>query len=215
MKVTFICSCSQRKVTQGDPSLVTVSLSSDVLFCWQGFPRMRSKPQDWRRKSWTPWKLERIHTAWWSQKSTLAPRLIPTLFPPSQTRGLWDVSVKKTTPPWFGSGFMMAKLSAARPAVPTTNWCPMSSLTNLYTYLCYYLPLLLSCVSAQCRLLFEIFLLPSERGDERSDGDVFNLRSPGKLILSLELFVYFLVLSCESLSDWSFDLFCHSTWSTC
>lgn len=83
---------------------------------------------------------------------------------------------------------MMARPSAARPAVPTTNWCPMSSLTNLYTYLCYYLPLLLSCVSAQCRLLFEIFLLPSERGDERSDGDVFNLRSPGKLIFIFRTF---------------------------
>ena len=47
-------------------------------------------------------------------------------------RLLSSVQVKKTTQPWFGSGFMRARPSAARPVVPTTNWCTMSSPTNSY-----------------------------------------------------------------------------------
>ena len=35
----------------------------------------------------------RIPTTWWSQSGTAAPRMIQTWFPPSQTRGSWDVSV--------------------------------------------------------------------------------------------------------------------------
>lgn len=35
----------------------------------------------------------RTPTTWWSLRSTPAPRPTPTWFPPSPTRGLWDVSV--------------------------------------------------------------------------------------------------------------------------
>lgn len=41
-----------------------------------------------------------------------------------------SLQVKKTTQPWFGSGFIRASPSAARPADPTTNWWPTSSPTN-------------------------------------------------------------------------------------
>lgn len=47
-----------------------------------------------------PWKFPdlrilpfRIPTACWSQRNMPAPKVTPTLFPPSQTRGLWDAFV--------------------------------------------------------------------------------------------------------------------------